>query len=60
MLTLNHSAHKCLELNLLNAEVHKALALKKTNFVSRNIGRSNKFSLLPLCQPCIQFCLELV
>ena len=36
---------------------NKALALKKTNFVSRNIGHSDKFALLPLCQPCIQFCL---
>ena len=34
-----------------------ALALKKTNFVNRNVGHFNKFVLLPLCQPCIQFCL---
>ena len=34
---------------------NKPLALKKTNFVSRNIGHSNKFALLPLCQHCIQF-----
>ena len=34
-----------------------ALALKKTNFVSRNTSHFNKSALLPLCQPCIQFCL---
>ena len=33
-----------------------ALALKKTNFISRIIGQFNKSVLLPLCQPCIQFC----
>ena len=33
-----------------------ALAPKKTNFVSRIIGQFIKSALLPLCQPCIQFC----
>ena len=31
-----------------------ALALKKANFVSRNMGQFNKSAFLPLCQPCIR------
>ena len=27
------------------------------NFAGQNIGNFNKFALLLLCQPCIQFCL---
>ena len=33
-----------------------ALALKKTDLVSRNFGHLKKSTILPLCWPCIQFC----
>ena len=28
-----------------------------TNKISQNIGHFNKLAILPLCQPCFQFCL---
>ena len=38
-----------------NIFLQLGMYLKKANFVSRNIGHFNKFALLPLCQPYIQF-----
>ena len=56
LLKLRFTAMVTYLIHLYFRSSHHFILCFKANFVSRIIGQFNKSALLPLCQPCLQFC----